>query len=152
MPRLIKELRLGRVEFRTDKTANIHTVFGKTEFTEEQLLDNLMAILDAIVRAKPSAAKGQYIKKVVVASTMGDVVEIVPVLDGVGTMYCAAGLLAHTAALVITGYCRRWSVELAFFDSKQFLGLHDPQVWSARSFCGTAACIETHLSTLPSCS
>jgi len=71
LPRLIKELRLGRVEFRTDKTGNIHTIVGKSGFTEEQLLDNLTAMLDAIVRAKPTAAKGQYIKKVVVASTMG---------------------------------------------------------------------------------
>lgn len=71
LPRLIKELRMGRVEFRTDKTANIHTVVGKTQFSEDQLHENLMAMLDAIMRAKPTAAKGQYIKKIVVASTMG---------------------------------------------------------------------------------
>jgi large subunit ribosomal protein L1 len=71
LPRLIKELRMGRVEFRTDKTANIHTVIGKTQFSEDQLYENLMAMLDAIMRAKPTAAKGQYIKKIVVANTMG---------------------------------------------------------------------------------
>jgi large subunit ribosomal protein L1 len=76
LPRLIKELRLGRVEFRTDKTGNIHTIVGKTGFSEEQLLENLTAMLDAIVRARPTAAKGQYIKKVVVASTMGPGVKL----------------------------------------------------------------------------
>lgn len=78
LPRIIRELRLGRVEFRTDKTANVHTVFGKVNFTEQQLLENLTAMLDAIVRAKPSAAKGQYIKKVVVTSTMGPGVKLDP--------------------------------------------------------------------------
>lgn len=78
LPRLIKELRLGRVEFRTDKTANIHTVFGKSNFTEQQLLENLMAMLEAIVRAKPAAAKGQYIKKAVITSTMGPGVKLDP--------------------------------------------------------------------------
>ncbi len=78
LPRLIKELRLGRVEFRTDKTANVHTVFGKTSFTEEQLTENLTALLDAIMRAKPTAAKGQYIKKAVVTSTMGPGVKLDP--------------------------------------------------------------------------
>lgn len=78
LPRLIKELRLGRVEFRTDKTANVHTVFGKTSFSEQQLLENLTAMLEAIVRAKPSAAKGQYIKKVVVTSTMGPGIRLDP--------------------------------------------------------------------------
>ncbi len=78
LPRLIKELRLGRVEFRTDKTANIHTIVGKSGFTETQLLENLTAMLDAIVRAKPAAAKGQYIKKIVVASTMGPGIRLDP--------------------------------------------------------------------------
>ncbi len=70
LPRLIKELRMGRVEFRTDKTGNIHTVIGKIKFTDEQLYENMVAVLDAIVRAKPAAAKGQYIKKIVLTSTM----------------------------------------------------------------------------------
>jgi large subunit ribosomal protein L1 len=70
LPRLIKELRMGRVEFRTDKTGNIHTIIGKLQFTEDQLYENMTAMLDAIVRAKPAAAKGQYIKKIVLTSTM----------------------------------------------------------------------------------
>lgn len=70
LPRLLKELRQGRVEFRTDKTAGIHTIIGKTSFSEAQLLDNMNAMLDAIQRAKPSAAKGVYVKKIVVSSTM----------------------------------------------------------------------------------
>ncbi len=78
LPRLLKELRQGRVEFRTDKTGNIHTIIGKTGFSEEQLLANLTAMLDAIVRAKPAAAKGQYIKKAVLTSTMGPAIRLDP--------------------------------------------------------------------------
>jgi large subunit ribosomal protein L1 len=76
LPRLIKELRMGRVEFRTDKTGNVHTIVGKTQFSEEQLHENLVAMLDAIVRAKPTAAKGQYVKKIVLTSTMGPGIRI----------------------------------------------------------------------------
>ncbi len=78
LPRLIRELRLGRVEFRTDKTANVHTIVGKTDFAEEQLFDNLTAMLEAILRAKPTAAKGQFIKKAVLTSTMGPGVKLDP--------------------------------------------------------------------------
>lgn len=78
LPRLIRELRLGRVEFRTDKTANVHTIVGKSSFTEDQLFDNLTAMLDAILRAKPSAAKGQFVKKVVIANTMGPGIKLDP--------------------------------------------------------------------------
>jgi large subunit ribosomal protein L1 len=68
--RVIREVRAGRVEFRVDKTSVIHGPIGKLSFTDEQLLENLAAFVDAIVRAKPSAAKGQYIRSIAVASTM----------------------------------------------------------------------------------
>jgi|SRR3954447_4615248 len=69
--RVIREVRAGRVEFRVDKTSVIHGPIGKLSFSDEQLLENLGAFVDAIVRAKPSAAKGQYIRSIAVASTMG---------------------------------------------------------------------------------
>src|SRR5215211_1694883 len=69
--RVIREVRAGRVEFRVDKTSVIHGPIGKLSFSDEQLLENLGAFVDAIVRAKPSAAKGQYLRSIAVASTMG---------------------------------------------------------------------------------
>ena len=69
--KLIKEVRSGRVEFRVDRTGVIHGVIGKASFAPEQLRENLVAFLDAIVRAKPAAARGQYIRSVTLASTMG---------------------------------------------------------------------------------
>jgi large subunit ribosomal protein L1 len=71
LPRLVEEAKAGRVEFRVDKTSNIHAPIGKASFSEEQLLDNLNALLDAIKRARPPAVKGAYIRKVVLANTMG---------------------------------------------------------------------------------
>jgi large subunit ribosomal protein L1 len=71
LPRLIKEARKGRVEFKVDKTSNMHTVIGKVSFTEEQLVENLATLVEAIVKAKPAGAKGQYIKSLTVTSTMG---------------------------------------------------------------------------------
>jgi large subunit ribosomal protein L1 len=68
--RVIREVRAGRVEFRVDKTGVIHGPVGKLSFTDEQLLDNLGAFVDAIVRAKPAAAKGQYLRSITLASTM----------------------------------------------------------------------------------
>ena len=76
LPQLIKELRLGRVEFKTDKTGGIHTIVGKSDFTAQQLLDNFAALMEAIQRAKPAGAKGIYLKKVVLAPTMGPGVRI----------------------------------------------------------------------------
>jgi large subunit ribosomal protein L1 len=69
--RVIREVRAGRVEFRVDKTSVIHGPIGKLSFNDDQLLENLGAFVDAIVRAKPAAAKGQYIRSIAVASTMG---------------------------------------------------------------------------------
>jgi large subunit ribosomal protein L1 len=76
LPQLIRELRLGRVEFKTDKTGGIHTVVGKSSFSAQQLLENFAALMDALLRAKPTGAKGQYLKKIVVAPTMGPGVRV----------------------------------------------------------------------------
>lgn len=71
LPQLIKEARLGRVEFKTDKTGGIHSIIGKSSFSEQQLLENFAALMDALQRAKPSGAKGVYLKKITLAATMG---------------------------------------------------------------------------------
>jgi large subunit ribosomal protein L1 len=74
----IKEVKAGKVEYRLDKTAIIHCPIGKKSFGEEKLVENFNALLDAIVKAKPASAKGQYLKSVTVASTMGPGVKVVP--------------------------------------------------------------------------
>jgi len=71
LERAIKEVKAGRVEFKVDKAGIIHTPFGKSSFEPQQLNENLEALVDAINRARPSAAKGQYFKSLTVASTMG---------------------------------------------------------------------------------
>jgi len=67
----IKEIKAGKVEFRVDKTGIIHAPVGKTSFSTENLVANAHALVDSVVRAKPSAAKGKYLKSVTVSSTMG---------------------------------------------------------------------------------
>jgi large subunit ribosomal protein L1 len=71
MPKAIKDAKQGRVEFRTDRTNLVHVPLGKISFTEEALLDNLGALVDAVMREKPSGAKGQYIKSLTLTTTMG---------------------------------------------------------------------------------
>ena len=71
LPRAIHEARAGRVEFKVDKTANVHVPIGKRSFGDQQLLENLGALMEAINRAKPAAAKGVYIKNMVLTTTMG---------------------------------------------------------------------------------
>jgi len=74
----VKELKAGKIEFRVDKTGIIHAAIGKKSFTAQALEENLHAFMDAILRAKPSAAKGQYVKSVTVSSTMGPGVRLDP--------------------------------------------------------------------------
>lgn len=74
--RVIKELKAGRVEFRLDKTANIHIPIGKSSFSQEQLAENFAALMEAVQRARPAAAKGQYIRRITLAPTMGPGVKI----------------------------------------------------------------------------
>ncbi len=72
----VKEIKAGKVEYRLDKTNIIHVAIGKKSFGAEQLVDNYNTIFDAIVKAKPAAAKGQYIKSATVTSTMGPGVKL----------------------------------------------------------------------------
>ena len=72
----VSESKAGKVEYRTDRTAIVHLTIGKASFPTEQLVENLVAVLDEINRAKPSAAKGRYIRTVTVASTMGPGVKV----------------------------------------------------------------------------
>ena len=73
----IREVKAGKVEYRLDKTAIIHCPIGKKSFGKEKLVENYTALIDAIVKAKPAAAKGTYLKSVVLASTMGPGIKVV---------------------------------------------------------------------------
>ena len=78
MARAVKEAKAGRVEFRLDKTANIHVQIGKASFSADNLFDNFSALMEAIRKARPAAAKGTYIKHISVATTMGPGIKIDP--------------------------------------------------------------------------
>jgi large subunit ribosomal protein L1 len=67
----VNEIKGGRIEYKTDRTGNVHMVIGKKSFGEKQLLENYLTAVDEILRAKPSAAKGKYVKSLTVATTMG---------------------------------------------------------------------------------
>jgi large subunit ribosomal protein L1 len=71
IPRAIEEARKGRVEFKLDRQAIIHVPLGKVSFEESKLLDNLTAVMEAVVKARPSGAKGQYVKTAYLTTTMG---------------------------------------------------------------------------------
>ena len=72
----IADIKAGKIEYRLDKTNIVHVPVGKVSFSEEQLTDNFKAVMDAIVKAKPSAVKGQYIKNITLTSTMGPGVKV----------------------------------------------------------------------------
>jgi large subunit ribosomal protein L1 len=74
----VADIKGGKVEYRADRTSNVHMVIGKKSFGEEQLLENYLAAVDEILRAKPSSTKGRYIKSLTVSSTMGPGVRIDP--------------------------------------------------------------------------
>ncbi|MBO6115420.1 MAG: 50S ribosomal protein L1 [Lachnospiraceae bacterium] len=72
----VNDIKAGKIEYRLDKSNIIHVPIGKASFSEEQLTDNFQTLIDAIMKAKPSAAKGQYLRSVVIASTMGPGVKL----------------------------------------------------------------------------
>ena len=76
LPRAIEETKAGRVEFRLDKTANLHVSIGKVSFIEDQLFENLTALMNAVKKARPPAAKGSYIRRITITSTMGPGVKV----------------------------------------------------------------------------
>jgi large subunit ribosomal protein L1 len=74
----VSESKAGKVEYRTDRTANVHLTIGKTSFDDVALLQNYTALLEEIIRAKPPGAKGRYIKSITLACTMGPGVKVDP--------------------------------------------------------------------------
>lgn len=78
IPRVVEETKAGRVEFRIDKTANLHVPIGKVSFDQEKLYDNLAALIDAVKKARPPASKGMYMRKVVLTTTMGPGIKVDP--------------------------------------------------------------------------
>ncbi len=76
--RAVEESKAGKVEYRTDRNAIVHLVIGKRDFEERRLLENYAAVMEELIRAKPSAAKGRYIRSVIVATTMGPGIKIDP--------------------------------------------------------------------------
>ena len=76
LPRVIEESKAGRVEFRVDKTSNLHVPIGKISFEVDKLHDNMSALMDAVKKARPAAAKGAYIRKIILTSTMSPGIKV----------------------------------------------------------------------------
>ncbi len=84
LARAVREIKAGKIEFRLDKAGIIHVPLGKSRFSEEHLLANLTALMDAVSRARPAAAKGQYLRSLVIAATMGPGIRIDPAKASTG--------------------------------------------------------------------
>lgn len=84
--RVIKEIKMGKIEIKTDKLGNIHSIIGKVSFPEEKLKENFLALIDAIVKAKPSSVKSQFIKSIYLTTTMGPSLKLdtIKVLSNLG--------------------------------------------------------------------
>jgi large subunit ribosomal protein L1 len=78
MRRIVEELKRGKIEYRADRQGVLHSIIGKSSFSEDQLRENFSALMDAVLRAKPASAKGQYLKSVTVTSTMGPGIKMDP--------------------------------------------------------------------------
>ena len=76
LKKAIGEIKAGQVEYRTDKAGNVHVPIGKASFDAEKLRENYQAIIDTLIRVKPAAAKGQYIRSITVVATMGPAVPV----------------------------------------------------------------------------
>ena len=76
--RAVSEIKAGKIEYRVDRTGNVHAPIGRVSFAPEQLSENLVAVVDSIIRAKPATAKGKYMKSITVSSTMGPGVAVDP--------------------------------------------------------------------------
>ena len=76
LPRVIQEAKAGRVEFRLDKSANLHVPIGKTSFSVQKLFENLSALMEAVRKARPTGAKGNYIRRITITSTMGPAIRL----------------------------------------------------------------------------
>jgi large subunit ribosomal protein L1 len=81
----VEDIKGGKIEFRVDKNSNLHFPVGRASFSEDQLTDNYLAALEEILRAKPSAAKGRYVKKVTISATMGPGIPVDPQATSAGT-------------------------------------------------------------------
>jgi large subunit ribosomal protein L1 len=74
----VEESKSGKVEYRTDRTAIVHLVIGKADFDERKLLENYASVVDELIRAKPSAAKGRYLRSIILSTTMGPGIKVDP--------------------------------------------------------------------------